>query len=140
MLKLYNRETKKVRLSPCSDYESSASEYETHDRRSAPSLSLHEHYGSHSLPGIAGPSMGGHYSPDPIGSGNEFAPRSNPGYSSSHLVASGSRRKERKGRRKLAPMERQQVHELRKLGACTRCWGLKMKVGRPSLCWSEKRA
>lgn len=132
MLNPYNsRETKKVRLSPCSDYESSASEYEMHDRRSAPALSPHEHYGGHKHPGIAGLSMGGHYSPDPIGTGSEFAPRSNLGYSSPHLAASGSRRKERKGRRKLAPMERQQVHQLRKLGACTRCWGLKMKVGGP---------
>lgn len=33
----------------------------------------------------------------------------------------------RKVRRKLAPREREQVHQLRKIGACTKCWGLKMK-------------
>jgi len=37
--------------------------------------------------------------------------------------------KARKGRRKLGAAERKEVHELRKMGACTRCWGLKMKVG-----------
>jgi len=35
----------------------------------------------------------------------------------------------RKVRRKLGPREREQVHQLRKIGACTKCWGLKMKVG-----------
>lgn len=40
------------------------------------------------------------------------------------------RSKVRKVRRKLEPKEREQVHQLRKIGACTKCWGLKMKVRR----------
>ncbi|KAI5801776.1 hypothetical protein DFH27DRAFT_482070 [Peziza echinospora] len=42
--------------------------------------------------------------------------------------------KPRKGRRKLGAAERKEVHELRKMGACTRCWGLKMKCGEGSPC------
>ena len=55
----------------------------------------------------------------------------NPTSSTSQLNAEPSapvQPKARKGRRKLGAIERKEVHELRKMGACTRCWGLKMKV------------
>ncbi|KAI5777357.1 hypothetical protein EDC01DRAFT_635892 [Geopyxis carbonaria] len=40
----------------------------------------------------------------------------------------------RKNRRRLGTVERKQVHQLRKMGACTRCWGLKMKCDKGSPC------
>lgn len=66
------------------------------------------------------------FSPE-LGSGSGSAHANNPS-SHTHLVATFAAPKRRKSRRKLGPDERREVHQLRKMGACTRCWGLKMKV------------
>ncbi|KAF8470016.1 hypothetical protein BDZ91DRAFT_792025 [Kalaharituber pfeilii] len=100
-----SRENKRVRLSPFSGSECSSSEDETASQH-APV------YSNSSSPQLS-----------------KSAPT--PG----HLnVEYGTQPKARKGRRKLGAAERKEVHELRKMGACTRCWGLKMKCGEGSPC------
>lgn len=120
----------RVRFSPFSEYDSSSSEY---DRGNTPPLSDYSpQFSSRSRANStrsspAPPS----FSPE-LGSGSASAPTSNPS-SYSHLVATFAAPKRRKSRRKLGPDERREVHQLRKMGACTRCWGLKMKVCSPEI-------
>lgn len=125
-----DRDSKRARLSPFSEYESSSSDGECarsiaslSDYSRSPQLSAHSQANSTRT----SPIIGG-YSPV-LGATPIIRPRSN-SYNT-HLVAGfpGPVKKIRKNRRKLAPLEREQVHQLRKMGACTRCWGLKMKVG-----------
>lgn len=120
----------RTRLSPFSEYDSSSSEYDSRDRGSTPAFSDYSRspqLSSHSRASTASssPALGG-MSPDL--SAVAAPPTSNPSYS--HLVATFAApiNKRRKSRRKLEPGEREKVHQLRKMGACTRCWGLKMKV------------
>jgi hypothetical protein len=131
-----------ARLSPFSEYDSSSSECDPRDWASHSDYSRSPQLGSHSdysrSPQLGSHSRGsttrsspqlGVYSPV-LTAGPIPGPRSNPsGYT--HLVAQfpgPTRTKTRKVRRKLEPREREQVHQLRKIGACTKCWGLKMKV------------
>ncbi|KAL7276760.1 hypothetical protein RUND412_000225 [Rhizina undulata] len=133
-----DRENKRVRLSPFSEYDSSSSEYDAKERGATPSLSdysrspqIASHSRASSAPRTAtsSPSLS-NFSPD-FNAGTS-APTSNPSYS--HLVPTFVAPKRRKSRRKLDPEERKKVHQLRKMGACTRCWGLKMKCGEGSPC------
>jgi len=119
----FSRDPKRVRLSPFSEYDSSSSECDPRD------WAAHSDYArSPQLAAASSPNSGA-YSPD---SAAAHQPRSNPTASShGHLAAQFPgpvRTKIRKVRRKLEPQEREQVHQLRKIGACTKCWGLKMKV------------
>lgn len=143
-----DRDTKRVRLSPFSDqYESGSSDGECarsmgslSDYPRSPQLSVHSGQNS----SRTSPVLGG-YSPNLAHShGNSLSPLTHhpnsgrPRSSSynNHLMAGfpGPVKKPRKNRRKLAPLEREQVHQLRKMGACTRCWGLKMKCDNGNPC------
>jgi hypothetical protein len=136
MLQLNRDPNRGARLSPFSEYDSSSSECDPRDWASHSDYSRSPRLGSHSRGSTArsSPTIGG-YSPV-LTAGAISGPRSNPaGYS--HLVAQfpgPTRTKSRKVRRKLEPREREQVHQLRKIGACTKCWGLKMKVSRSPMC------
>lgn len=118
----------RVRFSPFgSEYDSSSSEYDPRDRGTTPALSdyspqISSRSRANSTRSSPAPPS---FSPD-LGSSASSAPTSNPSYS--HLVATFAAPKRRKSRRKLGPDERREVHQLRKMGACTRCWGLKMKA------------
>jgi len=134
-----NRVPKRTRLPPFSEYDSSSSECDPRDWSTHSDYSRSPQLGSHSCGGStahSSPNIGAH-SPDP--NAGEHVLRSNPaGYTHGHLVAEFPgplRTKTRKVRRKLEPREREQVHQLRKIGACTKCWGLKMKVSRTCLGW-----
>ncbi|KAH8153801.1 uncharacterized protein LAJ45_01568 [Morchella importuna] len=119
----------RVRFSPFSEYDSSSSEY---DRGSTPALSDYSpQFTSRSRANSTRSSPTPGFSPE-LGPGSASAPTSNPSYS--HLVATFAAPKRRKSRRKLGPDERREVHQLRKMGACTRCWGLKMKCGEGNPC------
>lgn len=121
-------------MSPVSDYDSAASEYDSRDRYLTVPLTGYdacsqEQFSHTGFYGLPGQTFERGYSPGSSAMGDHPS-RSTPATAPvSPLRTHGLPKKERKGRRKLAPMERQQVHELRKMGACTRCWGLKMKVG-----------
>lgn len=122
----------RVRFSPFSEYDSSSSEY---DRGNTPPLSdyspqLSSRSRANSTRSSPAPPS---FSPD-LASGSSSVPTNNPS-SYSHLVATFAAPKRRKSRRKLGPDERREVHQLRKMGACTRCWGLKMKVCNLRIFW-----
>lgn len=140
----FNRDPKRTRLSPFSEYDSSSSECDPREWATHSDYSRSPQMGSHSCGGGGGSSTAhsspniGAYSPDPnsaAAAGHHNLPRSTnlACYTHGHLVAQFPgpvRTKTRKVRRKLEPREREQVHQLRKIGACTKCWGLKMKVSR----------
>ena len=89
----------------------------------SPSLGISHAHSGHGL-GLPYPHPHQHLgSPFPAGVGGG-------GGSGGCLSVGPVRSKVRKVRRKLEPKEREQVHQLRKIGACTKCWGLKMKVRR----------
>ncbi|KAA8914593.1 hypothetical protein FN846DRAFT_476527 [Sphaerosporella brunnea] len=121
-----------ARLSPFSDFDSSSSECDPRDWASHSDYSRSPQLGSHSRGSTtrSSPTIGG-YSPV-LTTGAIPNQRSNVNPAGdTHLVAQfpgPTRTKTRKVRRKLEPREREQVHQLRKIGACTKCWGLKMKV------------
>lgn len=115
-----------VGFSPFSEYDSSSSEC---DRGNTPPLSDYSpQFSSRSRANSTRSSPAPlSFSPE-LSSGSVSVHANNPS-SHSHLVATFAVPKRRKSRRKLGPDERREVHQLRKMGACTRCWGLKMKVG-----------
>lgn len=114
-----------VGFSPFSEYDSSSSEC---DRGNTPPLSDYSpQFSSRSRANSTRSSPAPlSFSPE-LGSASSSAHTGNPS-SHTHLVATFAVPKRRKSRRKLGPDERREVHQLRKMGACTRCWGLKMKV------------
>jgi hypothetical protein len=121
----FSRDPKRTRLSPFSECDSSSSECDPRDWAAHSDYSRSPQLGALSSPNI------GAYSPDLSAAAVGHQPRSNPTAYNHHLAAQFPgpvRTKMRKVRRKLEPREREQVHQLRKIGACTKCWGLKMKV------------
>lgn len=125
-----------VGFSPFSEYDSSSSEC---DRGNTPPLSDYSpQFPSRSRANSARSSPAPPSLSPELCSSSVSARAGNPS-SYSHLGATFAVPKRRKSRRKLGPDERKEVHQLRKMGACTRCWGLKMKVCNLGRIWHLRK-